>query len=377
MTWVFQIVLFLMISGVFFLWIFLFAVRVFLIQILAILAPLAFICLILPQTRKYWDDWLKHLISWTFLGIFLLFFFAIGIRAANALVPPGGLTPIPFDWGSIAAYFTYYFFLFIYLILVSYVSSRFMPALATFIISQAKSWGGVAWGRAIKPFGEVFKKSAERVWKEKAEAPVRKRLERAPMIGRALGGPGAYEAELKRRTATQRKKIEDRSTEALQEIVEMRPVTAEDRHTRAAAMEILAEKGKLKEAYRTHLAEVKSYGGDTGEIMKAMPHWAPEVGKEIRKDVVEKEPPREFRRKTQPEALEKPEVVVTLDVAKFRDIARHGSTAQKKAIAETLRTRQRELAAELYKLLQQGLTEEFRKAHKALAYAGQRPEFQR
>jgi len=167
-TWAFQIVLFLMISGVFFTYTFLFAVRVFLIQILAILAPLAFICLILPQTKKYWDEWLQHLLGWLFLGIFLLFFLAIGIRAANAIVPPGGLTPIPFlGWGQIAAYFTYYFFLFIYFILVIWVSKKFMPTLAAFIIAQATSWGNVAWQRAIKPFGEVFKKSGERVRREK------------------------------------------------------------------------------------------------------------------------------------------------------------------------------------------------------------------
>jgi len=177
MTWIFQIVLFLMIAGVFFTYVFLFSVRVFIIQILAILAPLAFVCLILPQTKKYWDEWLKHLIGWTFLGIFLLFFLVIGIKAADAIVPPEGLTPIPFlGWGQITAYFAYYFFMFIYFILVIWVSKRFMPTLAAFIIAQTTSWSGVAWRRAAKPFGRTFEKSARRVGKEKLAPWLREKI---------------------------------------------------------------------------------------------------------------------------------------------------------------------------------------------------------
>jgi hypothetical protein len=179
-TWIFQIITSFMISAVFFLYIFLFAARVFVIQLLAIISPFAFVCMILPQTQKWWDEWLKHLLQWTFLGIVLLFFLAIGLRAAHELVPPGGLTVTPsadvfFNWARISAIFTYYFFIFIYLILVGYVSNRFMPVLAAFIISQATAWGQRAKGLA-KPFASVATTSARRVGKEKAAPWLRKQI---------------------------------------------------------------------------------------------------------------------------------------------------------------------------------------------------------
>ena len=177
-TWIFQIICSFMISAVFFLYIFLFAARVFVIQLLAIISPFAFVCMILPQTQKWWDEWLKHLLQWTFLGIVLLFFLAIGLRAAHELVPPGGLTVQPvtdLSWVRISAIFTYYFFIFIYLILVGYVSNRFMPVLAAFIISQATAWGQRAKGLA-KPFASVVTTSAKRVGKEKVAPWVRGKL---------------------------------------------------------------------------------------------------------------------------------------------------------------------------------------------------------
>ena len=178
-TWIFQLVCSFMISGVFFLYIFLFAARVFVIQLLAIISPFAFVCMILPQTQKWWDEWLKHLLQWTFLGIVLLFFLVIGLRAAAELVPPGGLTvsPIPFvDWARISAIFVYYFFIFIYLILVGYVSNRFMPVLASVIISQATAWGQRAYQTGVKPFAKTVTTSAKRVGKEKAAPWIREKI---------------------------------------------------------------------------------------------------------------------------------------------------------------------------------------------------------
>jgi hypothetical protein len=57
-TWIFQLVAASALTMIFCVYIILFAARVYIIQILAILSPLAFLCLILPQTKKYWDEWL-------------------------------------------------------------------------------------------------------------------------------------------------------------------------------------------------------------------------------------------------------------------------------------------------------------------------------
>jgi len=136
-TWVFQIVSFFLVGTVFFLYVFLFAARIFLVQILAILAPLAFLCLILPQTEQYWKEWLTHLVQWCFLGAFLLFFLVIGLRAMSVIRPPD-LAPIPlFGLINLPVYVVYYFFMFIYLVVVLFVSNKFMPIFASFLISQA------------------------------------------------------------------------------------------------------------------------------------------------------------------------------------------------------------------------------------------------
>jgi len=54
--------------------VFVFIMRVVMLWILTILAPLAFALSILPPTRRFWNDWLKQLLQWTFIGIPLSFF---------------------------------------------------------------------------------------------------------------------------------------------------------------------------------------------------------------------------------------------------------------------------------------------------------------
>ncbi len=46
----------------------LFFFRVIILWILAILAPFAFACYILPTTRRFWNDWWQNLIQWSIIG---------------------------------------------------------------------------------------------------------------------------------------------------------------------------------------------------------------------------------------------------------------------------------------------------------------------
>lgn len=52
----------------------LFVARVAVLWLLTILAPLAFGMSVLPGTQKYWQDWMKQLISWATVGIPMSFF---------------------------------------------------------------------------------------------------------------------------------------------------------------------------------------------------------------------------------------------------------------------------------------------------------------
>jgi len=48
--------------------------RLFILWVLAITAPLAFAAYILPATRKFWNQWWSTLIQWTFIGVPIGFF---------------------------------------------------------------------------------------------------------------------------------------------------------------------------------------------------------------------------------------------------------------------------------------------------------------
>lgn len=170
-TWAFQLILSYLMAGIFFLYVFLFAARVFIVQILAIFSPLAFLCLILPQTEKHWKEWLQHLVQWVSLGIFLLFFLIIGLKASTLLMPPGGPQPLPLlAWFTgIDKYFIYYFFLFIYMILALWVSKRTMPTLASFIIEQATTWGTRLWTGVGKPLGSRIQRQLKETAAEEAK----------------------------------------------------------------------------------------------------------------------------------------------------------------------------------------------------------------
>jgi len=156
-----------LLAGIFFTYVFLFGVRAVILAIFAILAPLAFLALILPQTKKYWNMWLKTVIEWAFLGVVLLFFIVLGFKGLRYLTPSEYLEKNPYagNVGIIEAlkqWFIYYFFLFIYLLFVAGISKKLMPSFAEGMISGAKQLGGMIWTTGIKPIGEATWKGAGR-----------------------------------------------------------------------------------------------------------------------------------------------------------------------------------------------------------------------
>lgn len=159
-----QIAIALVLSGTFFLYSFIFGARIFIIQLLAILSPLAFLCLILPQTQKYWDKWLRWLFEWLFVGVFLLFFLRLGFLLfgvlADQLQPPAIPTPwVPFIGGDIIAFFVFYFFVFIYLGILLYATKALMPEFVESGISAGKAiiMGGVIGAGATMGKGALVK----------------------------------------------------------------------------------------------------------------------------------------------------------------------------------------------------------------------------
>lgn len=162
-VWVFQIASFLMVSGMFFTYAILFVVRVYAIQLLAVISPLAFVAYIFPQTKKYTSIWLKYLLEWVFMGIFLFFFMALGLTAIDALMPSGfsGPVPIPvFGWGNISGYFIYFLFLILYLGVAVGISKKISPTFTSQVIGMAKAGTGLAVAHGLKPIAKASRKGA-------------------------------------------------------------------------------------------------------------------------------------------------------------------------------------------------------------------------
>ncbi|KPJ57554.1 hypothetical protein AMJ49_00315 [Parcubacteria bacterium DG_74_2] len=199
LSWIIQTILAILLSIIFFTLAFLFACRIFVIWFLTILAPLAFLCMVLPQTEKYWKEWLHHLISWVFFGLIVLLFLVIGLKGAQYL-HPGGIPPATpgFGWLSLPAYFGYYFFLFVYLSIVSYLSKTTAPKMASFLIAQGTIFGG-GMIKALKPIRKGVRRRmdegmaqasvAERKWKEEAaEAAKAGKIPPKKPLGMRVGG---------------------------------------------------------------------------------------------------------------------------------------------------------------------------------------------
>jgi hypothetical protein len=214
MGWILTILFGLLLAGTFFLYFFLFAVRIYIFWALAVFAPLAFICLILPQTKKYWDEWLTHLLQWTFLGVILLFWLVLGLKLMEFLLPARGPTIIPIvGWMQISKHIQYFLFLFVYLVIGIYLVRKFTPTLVATIREFGGQVGGAIWGRVIKPGWKAFRHEIPRMLAEseriqrlaqreallERKGLAREIFEARPLrraIGRAIG-PAAIEARKK------------------------------------------------------------------------------------------------------------------------------------------------------------------------------------
>lgn len=151
----------------------LFLIRIGVIWLLAIMAPLAFMSFILPQTQKFFDQWLRTLFQWVFLGVVAFFIMGLGIRLFHVAAQEGSMV-IPGKLGGFGfpgAYYKYIFLL-IYLIVGLGFIKKFIPAGA----DVAWSWGKMAITGGTAAVGAL---GARTLLGAKAVAESRKKEERA------------------------------------------------------------------------------------------------------------------------------------------------------------------------------------------------------
>lgn len=122
----------------------LFLMRIAIIWILTIFAPLAFVASVLETTKKHWDRWLKMLVEWSFLGIVNLFLLGLGLKFLGEIIkmPEGeGRFSLNVLTGTfdVPNFIYYYLFLLVYLGVVLILSKQNMPEFADALIGQSKT----------------------------------------------------------------------------------------------------------------------------------------------------------------------------------------------------------------------------------------------
>ena len=141
------------IGGILFTYVIFFMSRIYIIQFITIVSPLAVVAYALPQTRHYYSSIFSELIKWTFVGNITLFLLVIGLRSATSIMPNqsdfiSGSFGIPFQFQG---YLAYYLCLFIYMAVIQTIATQNMPAMGSMIQQSFGSLGGMMMSRAVSP----------------------------------------------------------------------------------------------------------------------------------------------------------------------------------------------------------------------------------
>lgn len=354
-----MIILNLSIGFAFLLLVFIFLFRYIAIWLLVILSPLAFVALILPATKKFWDMWWKQFLQWSFIGIPMAFFLYLAMSSMAGLrsyfqtkMTAPGLEPSV--TGLLDNVFPY--FVITAILYLGFVIGLQTSAMGADSAIKLAKWSGkktkMAGWRGAKTIGAgvagaargakegegikgrisgVLKGAATFEGREKGRESMGKILERMH-----VARPGTYEESRRKRWKVEEetKKMEKLSTDRLHKITQRKIVRPADRVSSIAAFEVLAKRRSLKDEEAPLFPKMQSFGADISEALKARPDWAPLVGKNIGKQVAGTST-GDFTRNTQAEALKNIEVIVSLDVPKIQHIGHRGKTEQKTALRQS------------------------------------------
>jgi hypothetical protein len=349
----------------------LFIMRYIMLWILVIISPVAFVSYILPITRRgksllNWNQWWEQLIEWCVVGITGGFFLYLGFKMIDLISANPGLfvTQPNWEWkgeplgimNNILPYLIPLVLLWISYREIKKTSALFarevmeVPEKAT----KAAVKMGVAAGVGIATGGSGIAVLAPL---DRATGAIRERMERIPLVGQALGGPGAYRASLKKRTQTETKELESKDSFDLHATIRQPGIST---FKRSRSIGILAKRGDLEitpDEARQWLPEAERNGEDMKEIGSVRPDYAPyiprprplpgappppppppgvsqadwDITQQVRRMKANKS--RDINRL----ALENEVVVRSLNRDQIQDLTRAGSPQQKQNIVNTIR----------------------------------------
>ncbi len=293
-----------------------FIVRYIAIWLLVILSPLAFACYILPATKKYWNLWWNQFLQWSFVGVTMSFF----LYLATILLSKVDMFKNPNIGNAgtqINILLTYLAPLaFLYLGFIVGISTSAFGASAVMNLTKKYGkkgalYGAAGAGTALRGIPQI----------SRAEEAIRRRMERVPLLGRVIGGPGAFEKGRAGRMETEKKAIESipdtpEGNKAILERIQRLPLTDRGRHERAAGIEILAKRKALTDEARGFLPEAQRLGANAKTIYMARPDFAPDLIDPKTKlpmtveEIMTKIEPGEFWKNVQKDAFKNNEVVL-------------------------------------------------------------------
>jgi hypothetical protein len=129
-----QIMVMSTLTGILFSYAMFFLTRVFMIQILAVLAPLAILASVLPRTSRHFKTWMDWLIGWSLGGILMLFLLTLGLSSSKMIMPANiQYTPLTFSTYIISTITNWHFYwiaLAIYMLAVETICSGLIPQLS-------------------------------------------------------------------------------------------------------------------------------------------------------------------------------------------------------------------------------------------------------
>lgn len=340
----------------------LFIVRYVMIWVLVILSPLAFVFWIMPATKKFWDMWWNNLIQWSIVGIPIAFFLYLAINSFSYLQSEfaAGMT-VPGVEPQAVGFLneTFPFFVVCIFLALGFLVGLQSSAMGASAIISATQKGVKSAGKWAGKTGASAARGIPAV--SRAEERIRKRLETTPGLNRLVGGPGAYEKEKKAAIGAATKRMDlipdtPDGNKALMQRIKRTPVTQQERHDRAAAIETLAKRKALKfdddpakdaAMAKRFLPEAQRYGADISAIYKARPDYArhftkidPVTKKPVQmtvEDAMEKISASDFHKNVQSEALDNHEVIAQalMDPGKIKQMGLHGTKHQKKRFRQS------------------------------------------
>jgi hypothetical protein len=135
-----------------------FLTRVFVIQILAVLAPLAILASVLPQTAPYFKTWFSWLIGWSVGGVLLLFLLTLGLNASGDFLPSsidfnsGGITLGGFLFSLLSETHIKWIALAVYMITIQTLCAAAIPQISGKISDTISGGMSTAAGKLGKGF---------------------------------------------------------------------------------------------------------------------------------------------------------------------------------------------------------------------------------